>query len=179
MIYCAAWGTFSSRRGRRHPLTGQRKVKAGGILKFRDLCLVGVMSAPDRPGLAAAIFGALAQAELNAQFIVQSIDLNSDSHVLFGVALEDRVQVMDLLAPIGSRLGARKVTELWPVAYLSVFGPDFRERPGIAGAAFGALGKAGINILVVSTSISTISCVVHQSDYDRAIKALADVFAFP
>lgn len=160
-------------------MADQRRVKVGGILRSRDLCLVGVMSAPDRPGLAAAIFQALGEADLNTQFIVQSIDLNSDSHVQFCVTCDDRVAVMNLLRPIGERLGARKVTQVWPVAMLSVFGPDFRERPGIAGAAFGGLGRQGVNILAVSTSISTITCVVEQGDFDSAIEALESVFALP
>ena len=62
------------------------KIKLGGILKYRELCLVGVMSAPDRPGLAAAIFRTLGEKRLNAQFIVQSIDLNNESHIQFCVA---------------------------------------------------------------------------------------------
>ena len=160
-------------------MTDQRRVKVGGIMKFRDLCLVGVMAAPDRPGLAAAIFEALGEAGLNTQFIVQSIDLNSDSHVQFCVSCEDRVAVMALLRPIGERLGAKKVTEAWPVAMLSVFGPDFRERPGIAGSAFGGLGRQGVNILAVSTSISTITCVVEQRDFDSAVEGLESVFALP
>ncbi|MBM3189001.1 MAG: ACT domain-containing protein [Chloroflexi bacterium] len=155
------------------------KIKVGGILRYRDLCLVGVMSAPDRPGLAAAIFRALGESGLNCQFIVQSIDLNNDSHVQFCVAAEDRSRVLEILEPIRQTLGARKVIARWPVAILGVFGPDFRERPGIAGLGFGALSAAGINILAVSTSISTISCVIEQEGYDRALEALQSVFALP
>lgn len=155
------------------------KIKIGGILRFRDLCLVGVMSAPDRPGLAAAIFGALGEAGLNCQFIVQSIDLNNDSHVQFCIDIGDRERVLEILEPIRLRLGAQKVIARWPVAMLGVFGPDFRERPGIAGMAFGALAAAGVNILAVSTSISTISCLVEESDFEAALEGLQQVFLLP
>ena len=160
-------------------MTERPRIKVGGVLRFRDLCLVGVMSAPDRPGLAAAIFSSLGQAQLNCQFIVQSIDLNDDSHVQFCVSQEDRAAVLKLLEPIRQQLGAKKVIARWPVAVLGVFGPDFRERPGIAGVAFHALGKVGVNILAVSTSISTISCVIEEEGYEAAMEAFQSVFALP
>jgi aspartate kinase len=155
------------------------KIKVGGILQSRDLCLVGVMSAPDRPGLAAGIFQALGAERLNAQFIVQNIDLNQDAHVQFCVTAEDCERVLACVQPVALSLGARKVTLVRPVALVSVFGPDFRERPGIAAAAFGALAQAGINILAVSTSISTIACVIDDGCFDQAVKALDSVFALP
>ena len=62
---------------------------------------------------------------------------------------------------------------------LSVFGPDFRQRAGIAGIAFDALGRAGVNILAVSTSISTITCLVRQDHFDTALAALQKAFALP
>ncbi|MCD6520173.1 MAG: ACT domain-containing protein [Anaerolineae bacterium] len=157
----------------------QKKIKVGGILHTKGLCLVGVMSAPDRPGLAAAVFEALGNAQLNAQFIVQSIDLNNNSHIQFCVAREDVVQTLKLLEPIAQRLGAQKVVCYPSVALVAVFGPDFRERPGIAGMAFGALAERGINILAVSTSISTISCVIRESDYSKALEGLQKVFELP
>jgi len=159
--------------------TVREKVKIGGILRYRGLVLLGVMAAPDRPGLAAAIFRALGEAGVNVQFIVQCIDLNNESHVLFCVADEDHARTREVLDPVARRVGSRRMSDSRPVALLSVFGPDFRERPGIAGIAFDALARVGINILAVSTSISTVSCVVDASDYEGAVAALSDVFALP
>ncbi len=155
------------------------KIKAGGIIHHHKLWLVGVMAAPDRPGLAAAIFRALGQAGLNAQFIVQSIDLNHDSHVQFCVAEEDGDRAMAALGPVAEAVGAKKVTCGGPAAMLAVFGPDFRERPGIAGLAFEALAQANVNILAISTSISTVTCVIAESDAARGIEALRGVFDLP
>jgi aspartate kinase len=155
------------------------RIKAGGIMQRRNLCLVGVMSAPDRPGLASAIFEAMGKHGLNAEFIVQSIDLRNDSHVQFCVAESDAQRVMDVLDPIARNLQARKVTLKHGVSMLSVFGPDFRELPGIAGTAFGALAGVGVNILAVSTSISTITCVVLDEGFESALAALRQVFQLP
>ena len=155
------------------------KIKVGGVINHKGLCLMGVMSTPDRPGLVAAIFQALGRAHLNVQFIVQTIDLNNDSHVQFCIAAEDCEYVTETLRPVAAALGAKKLTSGLPVALVSVFGPDFRERPGIAGIAFAALAAAGVNILAISTSISTISCVIAEQDNQTALDALHSVFALP
>ena len=155
------------------------RIKAGGMLEYERLALIGVLSAPDRPGLAARIFRALAGKALNVQFIVQSIDLHNESHVQFCVANEDYEQVFAIIRPVANELGARKVVATREVSLICVFGPDFRERPGIAGAAFSALASADVNILAVSTSISTVSCVVRSQDHAAAIASLKEVFALP
>ncbi|MFB0546725.1 MAG: ACT domain-containing protein, partial [Anaerolineae bacterium] len=59
------------------------------------------------------------------------------------------------------------------------FGPHFGERPGIAGVMFSALASVGINILAISTSISSLSCVINVSDMDEAVWALGEAFELP
>ena len=65
------------------------------------------------------------------------------------------------------------------VAIVSIFGPDFRERPGIAGTMFHALAERGVNILAVSTSISTVSCVIESDPLESALVALRETFDLP
>lgn len=154
-------------------------ISAGGIMSSRRLCLVGVMSTPDRPGIAGRLFQALADAALNTLFIVHCIDLDAQSQIQFCVAAGDRQRAEEAVRPVAQALGAARVTVTEPVALLSVFGPDFRERPGIAACAFQALGEVGINILAVSTSISTITCVIADASYNEAIAALQKAFALP
>ena len=155
------------------------KVKIGGILESRGLRLVGVMAAPDRPGLASAVFSALGNAHLNVQFIVQSIDLDGKSHIQFCIDDEDLQRSLTVLEPVAAGLGGCVMIHERGVALVSVFGPDFRQRPGIAGTAFGALGVEGINILAVSTSISTVSCVLEESRFEEAVASLRRVFDLP
>ncbi len=145
----------------------------------RRLGLLGVMAAPQSAGIAAAIFEARGRARLNTQFIVQSIDLNNDSHIQFCVSIEDRAATVDLMGPIAARLRARSVAVGQAVSMMSVYGPDFRERPGLAGVAFAALAGAGVNILAVSTSISTISCIVADQQTADALAALHTAFELP
>lgn len=137
------------------------------------------MGIPDRPGVAGAILSALGREGVNVEFIVQCIDLNNQDHVVFCVARDDLEAALDLLGKIRPRLGAKEVTHEPEVGIVSIFGPDFRERPGIAGAMFNALASVGINILAISTSISTVSCVVNANRLLEAVKVLEGTFDMP
>jgi len=156
-----------------------KKIKVGGVLQYKDLTMIGIMGAPDRPGLAAAVFAALGSAHINAQFIVQSIDLNNESHIQFCIAEEDLASALAVLEPVAEKWQAAKIIQSPRMALLSVFGPDFRERPGIAGQAFSALAQAGINIAAISTSISTVTCVIDEEHHTAALDALHAVFDLP
>jgi aspartate kinase len=85
-------------------------------------------------------------------------------------------EIVDRIAP---ELEAGKVIVQPRAAIVSIFGPDFRERPGIAGTMFKALAARGINILAISTSISTVSCVIHADDLEAALISLRETFDLP
>ena len=155
------------------------KVKAGGIIQNTGLAKVGVMAVPDKPGVAGAILNTLAQASVNVQFIVQLHDLDDTAHVVFCVEQDDLSTTLAVLGKVKEEIGAQEVTHKGDVAIVSIFGPDFRERPGIAGAMFNALASVDVNILSVSTSISTVSCVIDVRDVDVAMEVLQETFDLP
>jgi aspartokinase len=62
---------------------------------------------------------------------------------------------------------------------ISIFGPHFGERPGVSGTMFTALAEAGINILAISTSISSLCCIIDESDMDEAVRVLEEAFELP
>jgi len=152
------------------------KVKIGGILQYKDMALVGMMAVPDRPGIAAAIFKTLAKRGINVLYIVQLVDLDNNTHVVFCVASKDASVALALLEPLKKRFGGRGITHRARVAIVSIYGPDFRETPGIAGMMHTALAGAGINILSISTSLSSVNCVVDRARLDDAVAALKDTF---
>ena len=154
------------------------RVKIGGILQQKDLALVGMMAVPDRPGIAAAIFKTLGRRGINVISIVQLVDLDNNTHVVFCVASKDASVALGLLRPLKERFGGRGITHRARVAMVSIFGPDFREKPGIAGMMHTALADAGINILSISTSISSVNCVIDEERLDDAVAALKDAFEF-
>jgi len=155
------------------------KVKAGGIIQNTGLAKVGVMAVPDKPGVAGAILNTLAQAGVNVQYIVQLHDLDNTSHIVFCVAQDDLAATLAMLGEVKEEIGAQEVIHKGDVALVSIFGPDFRERPGVAGAMFNALASVDVNILSISTSISTVTCVIDIRDVDVAMEALQEAFDLP
>jgi aspartate kinase len=155
------------------------KTKIGGIMQNANLTKIGVMGVPDRPGVASATMKALGGAGINVQFIVQCIDLENHDHIICCVAKEDGDKASAALEQLEMAMGAERISSALNVAVVSIFGPDFREIPGIAGEMFSALADAGINIQAISTSISTISCVIEAAQLDAAVQAIAEAFELP
>jgi aspartate kinase len=156
-----------------------KKIKIGGIIQNLDLAQVGVLSAPDHPGIAGKILGALGKEGINVQFIVNTVDLIGRGNIVFCIDRKDlarTLQILERMQPDGSY---EKVTHHSPVGIISIFGPHFREKPAIAGTMFAALGGMGINILAISTSISTLSCVIDEALLPDAVKAICEVFELP
>ena len=155
------------------------KIRIGGIMQNAHLALLNVTSVPDRPGIAAAILGGLGQQGVNVQFIVQCIDQNERDQVALCVDRDDFAVADTVVSGVAPELDAGKVVVNPKVAIVSIFGPDFRERPGIAGTMFEALAERGINILAISTSISTVSSVINSDDLEMALIALRETFDLP
>jgi aspartate kinase len=155
------------------------KIRIGGIMQNAHLSLLNVTAVPDRPGIAAAILSSLGSRSVNVQFIVQCIDQNQQDQVAVCVDRDDLPLALDMVHAIAPEIEAGKVVSLPEVAIVSIFGPDFRERPGIAGMMFKALADRGVNILAVSTSISTVSSVIEAANLEPALLALRDTFDLP
>jgi aspartate kinase len=157
----------------------EQKIKIGGIIQNRNLAKIGVMSIPDRPGVAGAIFSALGAKGINIPFIVHTIDINELDNIVVCVAREDLTAALEALETVRETVGAEEIVYDGEVGIVSLFGPHFGERPGIAGVMFSALASTGINILAISTSISSTSCLVDASDMDEAVQALEETFELP
>lgn len=155
------------------------KIRIGGILKYEHLAKIGVMSVPDRPGVAAAVLGSLGEQHINVPFIVQCIDLSQKDHIIFCVDRDDLEKALAVVDKAVKEVGAEAVIHNPHVAVVAIFGPDFRVRPNIAGAFFSALSRAGINILAISTSISTLSCVIDEGRLTDAVAAICEAFELP
>lgn len=156
-----------------------QKFKVGGIIQKRDLAKIGVMSVPDRPGVAGAIFSALGERGINCPFIVHTIDLNNLDNIVLCVARNHLAAALEVLENVKETVGAKEVIYEREVGIVSIFGPHFGERAGISGVMFSALALAGINILAISTSISSLSCVIDAHDMDEAVHALKKAFDAP
>jgi aspartate kinase len=155
------------------------KIRIGGIMPNAHLALINVSAVPDRPGIAASILKGLGEYGINVQFIVQCIDQNRRDQVAFCVDRDDLLRALEIVNGIAPRLEAGRVTAEPEVAIVSIFGPDFRERPGIAATMFKALADYEINIKAISTSISTVSCVIDLAQLESGLAALRQTFELP
>lgn len=155
------------------------KIRIGGIMQNAHLSLLNVTAVPDRPGIAAAILGELGRRGINVQFVVQVIDQRMQDQLAVCVDRDDGGSALDAVNLVVPELDAGQVISYPEVAIVSIFGPDFRERPGIAGTMFDALAAKGINIMAISTSISTVSCVIESDELEAALNSLRDTFDLP
>ncbi len=155
------------------------KIKVGGVIQNDQLASVSVLAVKDRPGIAAAVLDALGERGLNVQFVVQVIDHQQHDQMVLCI---DRADLGGALAAVESLRPEMQPAAVEPrpeVASIAIFGPDFRERPGIAGRMFRTLAARRINILAISTSISTVNCIIALSDLKEAYAAICEQFDVP
>jgi aspartate kinase len=139
------------------------------------ITLVGV---PDRPGAAASIFMALADANCNVDTIIQNEPLTEgrDAEVSFTIGTEDLRAAEQALAPIQAELGVTRVDTDREIGKVSIVGAGMRSHPGVAAKVFHTLATEGINIEMISTSPIKISCVIRQESVPQAVRALHSAF---
>jgi len=155
------------------------KVKVGGVIQNDQLASISVLAVKDRPGIAAAVMDALGQQNLNAQFVVQVIDHEEHDQMVLCVDRADLQACLAAIEALRPELRPAAVIARPEVASIAIFGPDFRERPGIAGQMFRALAGRGINILAISTSISTVNCIIDLANLKSAYAAIYEQFDVP
>lgn len=155
------------------------KIKIGGIIQNKNLAQISLLGLTNQPEVAGQIFSLLGREGINVQFIVQATEGVEKSHIVFCIDQKDREKALNILSknPFGG--GLQQIIPYHPVAIVSIFGPHFREKPAIAGRMFSALSAAGINILAISTSISTLSCVIPEPLLSLAVQVLSETFELP
>ncbi len=157
----------------------EEKIKVGGIMQSDGRAIVKLLSVPDRIDTPGLILGALGNNNVNIEFLVESTDLDGFANFTFCIDEGDLERAVAALETVKTEVGAKVVTYIPDVSVVSVFGPHFRERPRISGVMFSALASVGVNTLAISTSISSVSCVVESRNVDTAIDALYDAFDAP
>jgi len=154
-------------------------VKVGGIMASTGLATVSVLSLADRPEVVGIVLHALGKRSVNIEFIVHTLDLEGKGNMTFCIDQKDLKAALEVLEGVRSFIEAKGISYHPDVAVVSVFGPHFRERPMISGLMFNALGITGINVLAISTSISSCSCVIQADRTEDALRALHETFDAP
>ena len=149
-----------------------------GVAADSSQARIVICDVPDKPGVSAKIFSALAEQNISVDMIIQSYarQSNSTNDIAFTVSLDDVDKTMAILEPIAKELEASNVHVNDNIAKVSIVGAGMVDRPGIAAEMFQSLASAGINIKMISTSEIKISCLVDKDDAKAAIKHLHDAF---
>ena len=143
---------------------------------------VALLRVPDRPGIAAQLFGQISQENVDVDLIIQSIHEGNTNDIAFTVntSILKRAEAVSLaIAPIFKNQHSSDEAEVMvekDTAKVSIVGAGMIGRPGVAAQMFTTLAEAGVNIQMISTSEVKVSCVVDIGDCDRAIAALCHTF---
>ncbi|MEM8642674.1 MAG: aspartate kinase [Cyanobacteria bacterium P01_G01_bin.54] len=177
-VLCRGFGVNSSRLAPQQALAAQ---PVCGVALDRSQAELAIRHIPDRPGTAAQVFSLLAQHNVSVDMIIQS----QRAHVLQNeltrdlactIAAADVAIAEQVLMPLVQSWPAGELTLNPEVAKVSVVGAGMIGQPGIAARMFAALAEAQINIQMIATSEIKISCVVAQSDGERALKVIHQAF---
>ncbi|MEI6985830.1 MAG: aspartate kinase [Rhodospirillaceae bacterium] len=148
-----------------------------GIAYSRDEAKITLVRVPDRPGIAAGIFGPLADAAINVDMIVQNVSADGKTTDLtFTVGKADMVRALRELEVAQGELGYERLAADSNVAKVSVIGVGMRSHPGVAQRMFKTLAERGINILVISTSEIKVSVLIAEEYTELALRALHTAF---
>jgi len=137
---------------------------------------VTVQGVPDRPGIAAQLFGTLADRSINLDMIVQNISAGGLTDISFTVGRDDLARTMAACEEICPGLGAAGVSSDDDIGRVSLVGAGMKSYPGVTAKMFKTLAEAGINIEMISTSSIRISCVIRADRVEDAVRRLHDAF---
>jgi aspartate kinase len=147
-----------------------------GVALDAEEAKVTLDEVPDRPGIAAAIFKAVAAEGIHVDMIVQNVSHDGRTDLSFTIPRADLHRLDAVLESIVADVGALRYETDDAIAKLSLVGAGIKSNPGVAADMFDALAAEGINIDMISTSSIRISCVIRAEDGDRAVRAVHQRF---
>ncbi|MDQ6790663.1 MAG: aspartate kinase [Candidatus Dormibacteraeota bacterium] len=156
------------------PMEDRNRVR--GVAHEKQVAKITLLSVPDRPGVAAAVFEPLGAHGISVDVIVQNVSSEGHTDLTFTVAEGDLAQALALVEGVAKEVQARGTSHSLGLAKVSVVGTGMLGTPGIAARMFRTLAEAKINIEMISTSEIRITCIVEREDAERAVNALHSAF---
>lgn len=152
------------------------QVVVSGVTGDRNQAKVTFVGVPDKPGIAARIFGAIGAANILVDMIIQNVSQGDLTDLSFTIPRADLPKAVDLANRIAKDIGAKSVEVKDQIAKVSLVGVGMRSHSGVAARMFETLSREGINIMMISTSEIKISCVIEEKSMDPALRALHQAF---
>jgi aspartate kinase len=143
-----------------------------GVALDTEEAKVTLDDVPDKPGVAASIFKAVAADGINVDMIVQNVSHDGRTDLSFTVPKEDLARLETVMQAIVGDIGAVRYSTDAGIAKLSLVGAGMKSSPGVAADMFDALAVESINIEMISTSSIRISCIIRTEDAERAVRTV-------
>ncbi len=149
-----------------------------GIAHDKSEAKVTIVGVPDRSGVAARIFQAIADADINIDMIVQNVSAAATglTDISFTLARSDGSKATGIVQKLQGEIGFKSIQYDDQIGKLSLIGAGMRSHPGVTATFFAAMADAGVNIEMISTSEIRISIVCREADLERAVKAAHSAF---
>jgi aspartate kinase len=152
------------------------KVVVSGITYDKKEAKITITRVVDRPGIAAKLFGRVADAGVVVDMIVQNISQDGHTDISFTVPRTDFHKAMEIVRGIATEIGADQVLGDERIAKVSIVGVGMRTHSGVAAKMFAVLAAKNINIMMISTSEIKVSCVIEEKYAELAVRVLHDAF---
>jgi aspartate kinase len=169
--FTGAEGTWVTKEDKK-----MENVVVSGVTCDKNEAKLSILRVPDKPGIAAKIFGSIAQANINVDMIIQNISTDGFTDLTFTVPRTDLAQSLEIVRRVGKEIGAKDVLAEEKVAKIAVIGTGMRSHTGVASKMFKALAEEGINIMMISTSEIKVSCIIERKYSELAVRVLHDAF---
>jgi aspartate kinase len=156
--------------------SGMEQAVVTGVTHDRSQAKVSILRVPDRPGIAARVFGAISAKNIVVDMIVQNISQDGYTDMSFTLPRGDHARAVADLSEVVREIGARGIVHDERVAKVSIVGVGMRSHSGVASTMFATLAREGINIQMISTSEIAVSCVIEDKYAELAVRSLHDAF---
>ena len=151
-------------------------VAVAGVTGDRNQAKITIVGVPDKPGVAAQIFGTVAKSHINVDMIIQNISHTAMTDLSFTVPRADLKKAVPIIEAVAKDIDAKSVEVVESIAKVSLIGVGMRSHSGVAAQMFDVLSQEGINIMMISTSEIKISCVIEEKYLELAMRALHTAF---
>ena len=155
---------------------GMEQAVVTGVTHDRSQAKISILRVPDRPGIAARVFGAISAKNIVVDMIVQNISQDGYTDMSFTLPRGDHARAVADLSEVVREIGARGIVHDERVAKVSIVGVGMRSHSGVASTMFATLAREGINIQMISTSEIAVSCVIEDKYAELAVRSLHDAF---
>jgi aspartate kinase len=156
--------------------SGMEAAVVTGVTHDRSQAKISILRVPDRPGIAARVFGAVAERSIVVDMIVQNISRDGYTDISFTLPRGDHGRAAAAIEEIAREVGAQGTLHDERVAKVSIVGVGMRSHSGVAARMFAALSREAVNIQMISTSEIAVSCVIEDKYAELAVRALHDAF---